>query len=220
MYAVRRVDELSRRSPSGERGTGLLGVRKRNVYGDGRGGKCGELERPKRGLVVPEKAEACCILPLGTTAHTTSGDARTSETEVSGSDDGNAHTSVDIATHLGVRLIPFRSDEGRQLPKQGFRFLAEKTISGYHKRRKITSLLAACREVLFLFLAFVGLQDLVGVFGEVGPGIRVGDSDINDTIGSPNPQTTDQEVTAVIAGGLHNGGIRLGQGCLLLCGAT
>ncbi len=77
MYAVRRVDELSRRSPSGERGTGLLGVRKRNVYGDGRGGKCGELERPKRGLVVPEKAEACCILPLWTTAHTTSGDART-----------------------------------------------------------------------------------------------------------------------------------------------
>ena len=80
MYAVRRVDELSRRSPSGERGTGLLGVRKRNVYGDGRGGKCGELERPKRGLVVPEKAEACCILPLWTTAHTTSGDARTSGT--------------------------------------------------------------------------------------------------------------------------------------------
>ena len=85
MYAVRRVDELSRRSPSGERGAWQRRVRKRNVYGDGRGGKWGELEQPIRGLVVPEKAEACCTLPLGTTAHTTSGDARTSETEVSGS---------------------------------------------------------------------------------------------------------------------------------------
>ena len=66
------------------------------MYGDGRGGKWGELEQPIRGLVVPEKAEACCTLPLGTTAHTTSGDASTLETEVSGSDDGNAHTSVDI----------------------------------------------------------------------------------------------------------------------------
>ena len=46
-----------------------------------------------------------------------------------------------------------------------------------------------------------------GVFGEIGLGIRVGDADIDNTNSSAGPQTTDQEVTAVIAGGLRNGGL-------------
>jgi hypothetical protein len=44
-----------------------------------------ELERHGR-VLTAEKAEACAVLPLWMTAH--------------------AHTSVDVATYLGVRLLP------------------------------------------------------------------------------------------------------------------
>jgi hypothetical protein len=50
--------------------------------------------------------------PLRTTmAHLTGRDTRTSQTAVSGSDNGNAHLSVDIATHDRVRLLPLFSQE-------------------------------------------------------------------------------------------------------------
>ncbi len=68
-----------------------------------------ERERLELGLTVPEEAEACFALPLRTTAHPTGRDSRASEAEVSGSNNGNAHTSIDKATHLGVRLLPFLS---------------------------------------------------------------------------------------------------------------
>jgi hypothetical protein len=69
-----------------------------------------ELERHERVLMV-EKAEACAVLTLWTTAHPTSWDSGASQAEVSGSYDGNAHhSSVDVATHLRIRLLPLRSE--------------------------------------------------------------------------------------------------------------
>jgi hypothetical protein len=62
---------------------------------------------------MTEEAETCCVLPLRETAHLAGWDARASQAEVSGSDDGNAHTSVDIATHVRVRLLPFDSKKDR-----------------------------------------------------------------------------------------------------------
>ena len=78
----------------------------------------------------------------------------------------------------------------------------------------------ACLEILLLFLTFLGFQDFGRVFGAIGLGIRVSDTDINDTIGSAGPQTTHQEISAIFLLGLGNRGIGLGQSCLLLYGAT
>jgi hypothetical protein len=54
------------------------------------------------------EAEACFVLPLRTpVAHVTHWNMRSLKTEVCGLHNGNADLSVDIATHLGVRFLPF-----------------------------------------------------------------------------------------------------------------
>jgi hypothetical protein len=52
-------------------------------------------------------------LPMGTTiAHLAGRNTRASQAEeVCSSDNGNAHLSIDIATHNGVRLLPLLSQE-------------------------------------------------------------------------------------------------------------
>jgi hypothetical protein len=62
---------------------------------------------------VSEETESCLVFPLGTTiAHLAGRNTRASQAEVRSSDNGNAHLSIDIATHNGVRLLlPLLSQE-------------------------------------------------------------------------------------------------------------
>jgi hypothetical protein len=58
------------------------------------------------------KAEAGFVLPLRMpVSHMTCWNTRSPETEVGGSNNGNADLSIDIATHLRVRFLPFLRKE-------------------------------------------------------------------------------------------------------------
>ncbi len=82
-------------------------------------------------LIVLKQTEACTTFPsLTTVAHLTRGDTRSTETHVCGPDDGDTHTSIDIATDLGIRLIPLLRNHGGEMLKEGFSFLSRHPVSG------------------------------------------------------------------------------------------
>jgi hypothetical protein len=57
--------------------------------------------------LVAKQAEACFILPLREAiAHFARRDSRPTETEVGGSDYGNAHSSTDVSANLRVGFLP------------------------------------------------------------------------------------------------------------------
>jgi hypothetical protein len=51
----------------------------------------------------------------------------------------------------------------------------------------MSALSETCLKIRLLFLAFVISLDFGGILGKVGFGIRVGDTDINNTIRSAGP---------------------------------
>ena len=76
---------------------GLVGVR----------GGCRQCEFS--GILASEESDACLVLPLReAVAHFGRRNTRSTETEVGSSDDGNAHTGIDISTNFGV-LVGFLS---------------------------------------------------------------------------------------------------------------
>jgi hypothetical protein len=116
---------------------------------------------------------------------------------VSGSDNGNTHSSIYISTHYCIRLLPFLSQFNGQRLKQALRFLAYEAIGGDHEWCKMTSLRNARREVFPLLSLFVGFQDLGRVFREIALCVCISDTDINDAICLALPKTTDTQVSSV-----------------------
>jgi hypothetical protein len=62
--------------------------------------------------LVVKQAKACFILPLGEViAHFARQDLRPTETEVGGSDYGNAQSSTDISVNLRVGFLPLLGEQ-------------------------------------------------------------------------------------------------------------
>jgi hypothetical protein len=147
---------------------------------------------------IAKKTESCLIFPKRETiAHFTRWNAGATQADVSGSDNGNTHSSIYISTHYCVRLLPFLSQFNGQRLKQALRFLAYEAIGGDHEWCKMTSLRNARREVFPLFFSFRGLPRPCRVFREIALCVCIGDTDINDAIGLALPKTTDTQVSSV-----------------------
>eukprot|EP00978_Attheya_sp_CCMP212_P013997 scaffold35411_cov56-Attheya_sp.AAC.2 len=78
----------------------------------------------------------------------------------------NTHACIDKSAHF----------------RQGFGFLAGEAIRRNHKWCKVASLPKTRFKILFLFLAFVTFQNFLRVLGNVGFGIRVCHTDIDNTV--------------------------------------
>jgi hypothetical protein len=64
--------------------------------------------------VASEETEACFVLPLREpVSHFARRNTRSTETEVGSSDDGNAHTGIDISANFGVGFLPLLGEPGR-----------------------------------------------------------------------------------------------------------
>ena len=116
-------------------------------------GKCGFC-----GTRASEESEACFVLPRREAfAHFARGNARHAETEVCGSDAGNAHAGTDKSANFGAGFLPLLGKWDRQfLQQQDLRFFAEEIISGNHEQREVPALLEAGPKVFLLFLALMG----------------------------------------------------------------
>jgi hypothetical protein len=115
---------------------------------------------------VSEKPESCLVFPRGTTnAHLAGLDTGSSQAEICGSDNGNTHSSIGIATRDRVRVLPLFSQERGALLQQDFRVLAYEATGAGHG--------VAEDKVFPLFLLFVYFQDL---------GIGICDTNINDAV--------------------------------------
>ncbi len=65
---------------------------------------------------MAEESKASLVLPLREAlAHLACRDARPAEAEVGGSNNGNAHSSIDVAADLTIGLLPFLGKQGGQL---------------------------------------------------------------------------------------------------------
>jgi hypothetical protein len=66
------------------------------------------------GALMSEEAKVCFVLPLReAVAHFACPNARSTDTEMGSSDDGNAHTSsIAMAANFGVALLPLLSKHG------------------------------------------------------------------------------------------------------------
>ena len=83
------------------------------VEGSGRQGT--RREEPGSVALTVEETEACTVIPLRTTmAHGAGWNTGATEAKVGGTDNGNAHASIDETTHLGIRLSCFLSHLGAQ----------------------------------------------------------------------------------------------------------
>jgi hypothetical protein len=108
------------------------------------------------GGLTSEKAETCFVLPLReAVAHFARRNTRSTDTQIGCSDNGNTHTSIDIAADLGAGFLPLRGEHGGKFPQQDLGFFAEETVRRHHKWREMSTLLEAGPEVFLLFLAFV-----------------------------------------------------------------
>jgi hypothetical protein len=69
----------------------------------------GKMEQGEPGALIVslEESQASSVLPLWVTTDLGQGNTRASKTEVGGTDDHNAHSSIDQATNDQVRLFPF-----------------------------------------------------------------------------------------------------------------
>ena len=109
------------------------------------------------GDLVSEQAKASLVLPLReAVAHFARRDTRSAETEVGGSDYGNAHSSFDVSTNLRVRFLPLLGKQAGQFLEQSFSFFAQESVRRDHERRKVSTLIEASLEILLLLLTFVG----------------------------------------------------------------
>jgi hypothetical protein len=108
----------------------------------------------------------CFVLPplREAVAHFARRNARSTDTEMGSSDDGDTHTCIDIAANFGVGILPLLGKHGGPFPQQDLGFFTEETIHRYHKRRKVSTLLKASPEVFLLLLAFMSCQHFGRVF--------------------------------------------------------
>jgi hypothetical protein len=72
----------------------------------------------------------CFVLPSlrEAVAHFSRWNIMSTDAEMSGSDNGNAHASIDIAANFGAGLLPLLGEHGRHFPRQDLGFFAEETV--------------------------------------------------------------------------------------------
>jgi hypothetical protein len=82
------------------------------------------------GTLVVEEAEACVVVPQReAVAHFASQNIRSTETEMGSSDNGNAHTSVDICANFGLGILSLLCCEHRiEFLKDDLGFFTDETI--------------------------------------------------------------------------------------------
>jgi hypothetical protein len=69
-------------------------------------------QRGMRGL-MSEEAETCCVLPLReAVAHFARWNTRSTDAKMGCSDNGNAHTSIDIAADFRAGFLPLLGEHG------------------------------------------------------------------------------------------------------------
>jgi hypothetical protein len=69
-------------------------------------------QRGMRGL-MSEKAETCFVLPLReAVVHFARRNTRSTDAKMGCSDNGNAHTSINIAADFGVGFLPLLGEHG------------------------------------------------------------------------------------------------------------
>jgi hypothetical protein len=82
---------------------------------------------------MSEAPEATFVLPLQeVAAHFASWNARSTEAEMGGSDNGNACLSIAMSTELGTGFLPFFREPGGKFLQQSVGFIAKETICRHH----------------------------------------------------------------------------------------
>lgn len=126
------------------------------------------------------------------------GEARATDTEVAGSNQGEGNAGSYIATYRGVGAVPFQSQLGCKTLEKSVSFPAEEPISGGNKGNEVTAVVGASAGVPVLLDHFARTKCCPGCSGAVSGTIQVHEAAVNDTILGTVEEAADHDITTLM----------------------